>query len=73
MSRGDPRHGQPVRRPAARRRFGADVTPRPVQTARVTMSRIPTCNRIFADGGWDIPPDYPSLARLLANVPGTNA
>ena len=27
-------------------RLGADVPPRPVQTARLTMSRMPTCNRI---------------------------
>ena len=54
-------------------RLGADVTPRPVQTARVTMSRMPTCNRIVPGGGWDIPPDDPSLARLLADVPGTKA
>ena len=54
-------------------RLGADVTPRPVQTARVTMSRMPTCNRIVPGGGWDIPPDDPSLARLLADVPATKA
>jgi hypothetical protein len=50
--------------------LGADVTPRPVQTARVTMSRMPTCNRNVPGGGWDIPPDDPSMARLLVNVPG---
>ena len=60
-----------VQRLAAR--LGADVTPRPVQTARVTMSRMPTCNRIVPGGGWDIPPDDPSLARLLADAPGTKA
>ena len=54
-------------------RHGADVTPRPVQAARVTMSRMPTCNRIVPGGGWDIPPDDPSLARLLADVPGIKA
>jgi hypothetical protein len=54
-------------------RLSADVTPRPVQTARVTMSRMPTCNRIVPGGGWDVPPDDPSLARLLADVPGTKA
>jgi hypothetical protein len=53
-------------------RLGADVTPRHVQTARVTMSRMPTSNRIVP-GGWEIPPDDPSMARLLVNVPGTNA
>jgi hypothetical protein len=53
--------------------LGADVTPWPVQTARVTMSRVPTCNRIVPGGGWDIPPDDPSLAWLLVNVPGTKA
>lgn len=53
--------------------LGADVTPRLVQTARVTMSRVPTCNRIVPGGGWEIPPDDPSMARLLADVPGTNA
>ena len=37
-------------------RLGADVTPRPVQTARLTMSRMPTCNRIVPGGGYDIPP-----------------
>ena len=52
-------------------RLGADVTPRPVQTARVTMSRMPTCNGIVPGGGWDIPPDDPSMARLLADMPGT--
>ena len=36
-------------------RLGADVTPRPVQTARLTMSRMPTCNRIVP-GGYDFPP-----------------
>jgi hypothetical protein len=54
-------------------RLGADVTPRPVQSARVIMSRMPTCNRILPGGGWDIPPDDPSLAGLLADVPGTTA
>ena len=54
-------------------RLGADVTPRPVQSARVTMSRMPTCNRIVPGGGWDIPPDDPSLAGLLAGVSGTKA
>jgi putative component of membrane protein insertase Oxa1/YidC/SpoIIIJ protein YidD len=53
-------------------RLGADVMPRPVQTARVTMSRMPTCNRIVP-GGWDIPPDDPSLARLLAVALGIKA
>ena len=46
-------------------RLGADVMPRPVQAARVTMSHMPTCNRILPGSGWDIPPDDPSLARLL--------
>jgi hypothetical protein len=46
------------------KRLGADVTPRTVQAARVTTSRIPTCNRILPDGGWDIPPDDPGLARF---------
>jgi hypothetical protein len=54
-------------------RLGADVTPQPVQVARVTMSRMPTCNRILPGSGWDIPPDDPSLARLLADMPGTKA
>ena len=54
-------------------RAGADVMPRPVQAARVTMSRMPTCNRILPGSGWDIPPDDPSLARLLADMPGTKA
>jgi hypothetical protein len=31
---------------------------------------MPTCNRILPSIGWDIPPDDPSLARLLADVPG---
>ena len=57
-------------RPAAR--LGGDVTPRPVQTARLTMSRMPTCNRIVP-GGYDIPPDDSSLARFLADAPGTKA
>jgi hypothetical protein len=47
---------------AARR--GADVMPRPVQAARVAMSRMPTCNRILPGSGWEIPPDDPSMARL---------
>jgi hypothetical protein len=51
-------------------RLGDDVMPRPVQAARVTMSRMPTCNRILPGGGWDIPPDDLSLARLLADMPG---
>lgn len=46
-------------------RLGADVTPRAVQAARVTMSHMPTCNRILPGSGWDIPPDDPSMARLL--------
>ena len=46
-------------------RLGADVMPRPVQAARVTISHMPTCNRILPGSGWDIPPDDPSLARLL--------
>ena len=54
-------------------RAGADVMPRSVQTARVTMSRMPTCNRILPGNGWDIPPDDPSLALLLAGIPGTKA
>jgi len=33
---------------------------------------MPACNRILP-GGWDIRPDDPSLARLLADVPGTKA
>ena len=45
-------------------RLGADVTPRPVPAARVTMSRMPSCNRILPGSGWDIPPDDPSMARL---------
>jgi len=53
-------------------RLGADVTPRPVQTARLTMSRMPTCNRIVP-GGYDIPADDSSLARFLADAPGTKA
>ena len=52
-------------------RLGADMLPRPVQTAPVTMSRMPACNGIVPGGGWDIPPDDPSMARLLADVPGT--
>lgn len=47
-------------------RLGADVTPRPVQAARVTMSSVPTCNRIYPGSGWDIPPDDPSMARFHA-------
>jgi hypothetical protein len=47
---------------AARR--GADVMPRPVQAARVAMSRMPTCNRILPGSGWEIPPDDPSMTRL---------
>jgi len=54
-------------------RAGADVTPRFVQAARVTMSRMPTCNRILPGSGWDIPSDDPSLAPLLAGAPGTKA
>lgn len=53
-------------------RLGADVTPRPVQTARLTISRTPTRNRIVP-GGYDIPPDDSSLARFLADTPGTKA
>ena len=53
-------------------RLGAAVTPRPVQTARLTISRMPTCNRIVS-GGYDIPPDDSSLARFLADTPGTKA
>jgi hypothetical protein len=44
-------------------RLGADVTPKPVQYARVTMSRMPASNRILPGGGWDIPPDDPSMSR----------
>jgi hypothetical protein len=54
-------------------RLGADVMPRPVQAARVAMSRMPTCNRILPDSGWEIPPDDPSLAQLLADMPGAKA
>ena len=46
-------------------RLGADVIPRPAQAARVTLSHMPTCNRILPGSGWDIPPDDPSMARLL--------
>jgi hypothetical protein len=46
-------------------RLGADVTPRHVQAARVTMSRMPRCNRILPSGGWDIPPDDPSVKSLF--------
>ena len=53
-------------------RLGAAVTPRPVQTARLTVSRMPTCNKIVP-GGYDIPPDDSSLARFLAGTPGTKA
>ncbi len=35
--------------------LGADVTPRPVPDVRVTMSRMPRCNRILGNGAWDIP------------------
>lgn len=45
-------------------RLGADVSPRPVPFVRVTMSRVPACNRILPGSGWDIPPDDPSTARL---------
>jgi hypothetical protein len=45
-------------------RHGADATPRPVPAARVTMSGMPACNRIHPGGGWDIPPDDPSMARF---------
>jgi hypothetical protein len=44
-------------------RLGADVTPRPVQYARVTMPRIPASNRILPGSGWDISPDDPSMSR----------
>jgi hypothetical protein len=53
-------------------RIGADMMPRPVKAARVAISRMPTCNRILP-GGWEIPPDDPSLARLLADMPGAKA
>ena len=53
-------------------RLGAAATPRPVQTARLTISRMPTCNRIVP-GGYDIPSDDSSLARFLADTPGTKA
>jgi hypothetical protein len=33
---------------------------------------MPTCNRIVP-GGYDIPPDDSSLARFLADAPGTKA
>jgi hypothetical protein len=33
---------------------------------------MPTCNRIVL-GGYDIPPDDSSLARFLADTPGTKA
>jgi hypothetical protein len=46
-------------------RLGADVIPRPVQAARVTLFHMPTCNRILPGSGWDNPPDDPSMARLL--------
>jgi len=36
--------------------LGADVTPRPVPDVRVSMSRMPRCNRIIGNGTWDIPP-----------------
>jgi hypothetical protein len=49
-------------------RLGAAVTPRPVQTARLTISRMPTCNRIVP-GGYDIPPDNLSLASLSPTRP----
>ena len=35
--------------------LGADVTPQPVPDVRVTMSRMPRCNRILGNGAWDIP------------------
>jgi hypothetical protein len=41
---------------ARARRLGADTAPRPVPDSRVTMSRMPRCNRIGA-GFWDIPPE----------------
>jgi hypothetical protein len=47
-------------------RLGVNVTPRPVRSARVTMSSMPTCNRIHPGGGWDIPPDDSSMARFHA-------
>jgi hypothetical protein len=54
-------------------RLGADVMPRPVKAARVAISCMPTCNRILPGSGWEIPPDDPSLARLLADMPGAKA
>jgi hypothetical protein len=46
-------------------RLGTDVTPRHAQVARVTMSRMPRCNRIL-HGGLGSPPDDTSMERLLA-------
>ena len=40
--------------------------------ARLTISGMPRCNRIVS-GGYDIPPDDSSLARFLADTPGTKA
>ena len=73
MSRGDPATGSLSAVLGLAARLGADVKPRPVQYARVTMSDMPTCNRILPGSGWEIPADDPSLARLLANEPGTKA
>ena len=52
-------------------RLGADVTSQPVQTARITMFRMPACRIVAA--GRDIPSDDPGLARLLADVPDATA
>jgi hypothetical protein len=46
-------------------RLGADVMPRPVQAARVTMSHMPTCNRILPGSGWDIPPDDTGMLAVV--------
>lgn len=43
-------------------RLGADIAPRPVPNARVTMSHVPRYNEIRGDGSWTYPPEAASTS-----------
>jgi hypothetical protein len=43
-------------------KLGADITPRPVPNARVTISYVPRYNEILGDGSWTYPPEAASTS-----------
>ena len=43
-------------------KLGADITPRPVPNARVTISHVPRYNEVRSDGSWTYPPEAASTS-----------